>query len=466
MRIPSQLHFVGIGGVGMSAVAQVWHEGGGKVSGSDIQPSPTVRRLEERGIRVHIGHSRDNVADLLGDGPGEVGVVVSTAVAADNPELVAAREQGVAIYHRSEILAALMGSKRSIAVTGTHGKTTTTGMIGTVLLEGGLDPTILVGGDLPAIGGTARTGRGEHLVAEADESDRSILRLTADTVVVTNLEGDHLDHYRDLEDIIDTVATFINRLPAHAVVLACIDDPGVRSLLPRLARKVVTYGWSEGADYRLSGEQLSATGSTFHLNGTSFELRVPGRHNVSNAAAAIAIATLAGMDEKAIWAGLARFAGVGRRFQLRGVAAGVQVLEDYAHHPSEIKATLQTAKLLKRPVWVVFQPHRFSRTAALLEDFAHAFGDATGVAIMDIYSAGEAPNGVSARDLVDRVCSGHPDLKAFYWPDHQTAEEGADLHLKSGDVVILMGAGNVNRLAEPLLERLRLREAAVARPPA
>ncbi len=464
MRIPSQLHFVGIGGVGMSAVAQVWHDRGGIVSGSDLQVSPTVRRLCDRGIRVFIDHSADNVAHLIAHGnPDEVGVVVSTAVHADNPEVQAARQHGIRIFHRSEVLAALMGAQRSVAVTGTHGKTTTSGMIGTLLVEGGLDPSVLVGGDLPSLGGNARTGNGEFLVAEADESDKSILRLTAEWVVLTNLEPDHLDHYKDIEDIISTMAAFINtRLPSYATVLACVDDPGVRELLPRLQRRVVTYGWAEGADFRISGEQLSASGSTFMVNGHSYEVRIPGRHNVSNAGAAVAVAQLLGMDVFSIKQGLPKFAGVGRRFQLRGVAAGVQVLEDYAHHPSEIKATLQAAKLLKRPVWVVFQPHRYSRTSAFLQDFAQSFDDAAGVAIMDIYSAGEPANGVHSKDLVAAVHKASPNLKAFYWPDHQTAEEGADMQLKSGDVIILMGAGNVNRLVEPLLERLRLREAAVS----
>jgi UDP-N-acetylmuramate--alanine ligase len=447
----------------MSAVAQVWHDRGGRVSGSDIQVSPTVRRLRDHGIRIALGHDRGNVEPLLAESPVlDLGVVVSTAVQADNPELVAARESGVPIFHRSEVLAALMGSKRSIAITGTHGKTTTTGMIGTILLEGGMDPTILVGGDLPNIAGNARTGDGDFLVAEADESDKSILRLTAEWVVVTNLESDHLDHYRDIDDIIDTMATFINRLPADSKVVACVDDPGVRALLPKLQRQVYTYGWTAAADFRIANEQLSATGSSFQVNGDSYEVRVPGRHNVSNAAAAVAIATLAGLDAHTIWSALPKFTGVGRRFQLRGVAAGVHVLEDYAHHPSEIRATLQTAKLLKRPVWVVFQPHRFSRTSALLEEFANSFDEATGVAIMDIYSAGEAPNGVSSRDLVDKMGKASPAVKSFYWPDHQSAEEGVDAQIKSGDIVILMGAGNVNRLAEPLLERLRLREAAVS----
>ncbi|MBI6546840.1 MAG: UDP-N-acetylmuramate--L-alanine ligase [Cyanobacteria bacterium NC_groundwater_1444_Ag_S-0.65um_54_12] len=467
MRIPSQLHFVGIGGVGMSAVAAVWHERGGSVSGSDLHLSPITKRLQAKGISIYNGHHRENVQTLLEPaGQARGGIVVSTAVPIDNPEVAAAREQGIPIFHRSEILAALMASGRSIAVTGTHGKTTTTGMVGTLLLEGGLDPTILIGGDLPLIGGNSRTGKGDLLVAESDESDRSILRLTAEWVIVTKIEGDHLDHYRDVDDIIETLATWINRLPRQTTVIACLDDPGVQKLLGRIDRRYITYGWNEAADHVIAAEQLSANSSSFLLDDIPFEVRVPGRHNIANAAAAIVTAGLAGLEPLAIRAGLLKFGGVGRRFQVRGNVAGIQLIEDYAHHPSEIRATLAAAKLIKRPVWVIFQPHRYSRTSALLDEFVHAFDEATAVAVMDIYSAGEVPNGISSRDLVERVHGANPNLKVYYWADHRTAEEGASRQLKSGDIVILMGAGNVNSLVEPLLECLRLREAAVSIPPA
>lgn len=467
MRIPPQLHFVGIGGVGMSAIASVWKDKGGIVSGSDAQNSATAARLQARGIAVSIGHARTNVPQIDGaDAPHSLGIVVSTAVAPDNPEVSAAREAGIPIFHRSEVLSALMASHRSVAVTGTHGKTTTTAMIGTVLLHGGLDPTVLVGGDVPALGGNSRTGDSDLLVAEADESDRSVLRLGATWAVVTNLEGDHLDHYRDLDDIIDTIATWIDRLPPASVVVACIDDAGVRKLLARIGRKAVTYGWSPDADHVISGEQLSASGSEFKVGRETYELHVPGRHNVSNAAAAIAVAHLCGLGAPAIRKGLAAFEGVGRRFQSHGMAAGVQVLEDYGHHPSEIRATLETARLLRRPVWILFQPHRYTRTAALFEDFATCFEGAAGVGVMDVYSAGEAPNGVTSADLVARIRERCPSLEAHHWPDPAAAERGLTERLRPGDVVLLMGAGNVNKIAEPLMASLRQCEAVVSVSPA
>ncbi len=467
MTIPSQLHFVGIGGVGMSALATVWKDKGGIVSGSDVQPSAIVSRLQASGIPVAIGHARANVPGIDGGSrPADIGLVVSTAVAPDNPEVLAARQAGIPILHRSEILAALMASGRSVAVTGTHGKTTTSAMIGTLLLEGGLDPTILVGGEVPWIGGNARTGHSDLLVAEADESDRSVLRLSAKWAVVTNLECDHLDHYRDLEDIVDTIATWIDRLPNDAQVVACVDDPGVRRLLERIGRRAITYGWSPEADFCISSEQLAGSGSDFVVNGERYELSVPGRHNVADATAAIAVAQLCGLSPEAIRLGLARFSGVGRRFQARGTAAGIQVFEDYGHHPSEIRATLEAARLLKRPVWILFQPHRYSRTAALMEDFAACFEGAAGLGLMDIYSAGEAPNGVTSAALEARVKARCPRLEVHYWPDHDQATGGLLQVIRPGDVVLLMGAGNVGKVAEPLLAQLQLLEEAVSVSPA
>jgi len=459
LRIPTNLHFVGIGGVGMSAVASVWHDLNGRSSGSDLNASALVRRLQDQGIPVGIGHDAAHLAPLLVDGrPAHAGLVVSTAVPHDNPELVEARRLGMPVFHRSEILAALMTGHRSVAVSGTHGKTTTTGMLGTLLLEAGADPTLLIGGDMPGIGGNARTGQGPWLVAEADESDKSMQRLTADWVIITNLEGDHLEHYRDLDDILDTMAIWISRLPAHAVIIACIDDAGVRSLLPRIDRTVVTYGCSPEADHRIDQEHLTAQGSTFALNGRNWTVGVPGHHNVLNASGAIVTAMEMGFAPETLGNGLGRFNGVGRRFQDRGTVAGVQVLEDYAHHPSEIKATLAAAKLLNRPIWVVFQPHRYSRTSALFEGFARAFDEASGVAFLDIYGAGEAPTSVSSSQLAEAVRAGNPALKVCYWPDPAGAAHQAESIVQPGDLLILMGAGNVNRLAEPLLEALEARE--------
>lgn len=446
-------HFIGIGGVGMSAIAQVLHERGQRVTGSDQAASSTSTRLSDLGVPVHIGHAAENVADAAV-------VVVSTAVGPENPELVAAQERGLAIRHRSEVLADLMAQHRSIAVSGTHGKTTTTGMAASILLGAGLDPTVLVGGELPLIGGTARTGRGPFLVAEADESDKSIRRLTAELVILTNLEGDHLEHYRDLDEIFEVMLAFMQGLPEHAQVIACADDPGVRAILSRIPRRVHTYGFDADADYRIEGAVLEGTGATFALNAVPFRTAVPGRHNVANASAAIVAGYLMGLDAGAIRPGLEAFQGVGRRFQVKGTEAGVTVVDDYAHHPTEIKATLEAAHLMNRPVWVVFQPHRYTRTQALFEDFADAFSGVAGVGVMDVYSAGESANGVTSAQLVARMREKHPELAVRHWADHAQAEEGLLASVKAGDLVLLMGAGNVFRLADPLLARLRVGAAA------
>lgn len=452
-------HFIGIGGVGMSAIAQVLHEQGVTVTGSDQAASSTSRRLADLGVSIHIGHAAENVA------AADV-VVVSTAVGPENPELKAALERGLVVKHRSEVLAELMARHRSIAVSGTHGKTTTTGMVASILLGADQDPTVLVGGELPLIGGTARTGKSPFLVAEADESDKSIRRLTAEIVILTNLEGDHLEHYRDLDEIYEVMLAFFASLPEHAQVVACVDDPGVRAILARIPRQVHTYGFSPEADYRIEGEVLEGTGGCFALNEVPFRTSVPGRHNVSNASAAIVVAYLLGLDANAVRPGLEAFTGVGRRFQIKGTEAGVTVVDDYAHHPTEIKATLQAAHLLNRPVWVVFQPHRYTRTLALFEDFADSFGAVRGVGVMDVYSAGEAPNGVTTAQLVERMRAKHPELAVHHWPDHAAAEEGLLAQVQEGDLVLLMGAGNVFKLADPLLARLRTRLAAPTGSPA
>lgn len=459
MITPDALHFIGIGGVGMSAIAQIIHQRGGKVTGSDQATSATVARLQALGIPITVGHDAANLGDTQA-------IVTSTAVGVDNPEVSEAISRGLAIYHRSEILAQLMAAHRSIAVCGTHGKTTTTGLMASILVKAGWDPTVLVGGDLPLIGGTARAGHSDYLVAESDESDKSIVRLTAEWVILTNLEADHLDHYRDFDEILDTFETFINALPASATVVACHDDPGVKQLLPRLKAKVLTYGFDEGADYRIEGASLSGAGASFTVGENLFEIRVSGRHNVSNATAGIVVATLMGLAPEQIQPGLMNFTGVGRRFQSHGTAAGVTVVDDYAHHPTEIRATLAAARLLGNPVWAVFQPHRYSRTAALFEEFATCFADVDGLALMDVYSAGEPANGVTTESLVARMRDLYPNREIFHWATANDVLEALPAHVHPGDLVLLMGAGNVNKLADPLLERLRMADATRTTAPA
>ncbi|MNR93732.1 UDP-N-acetylmuramate--L-alanine ligase [compost metagenome] len=463
MITPHALHFIGIGGVGMSAIAQIIHQRGGKVTGSDQATSPTVARLQALGIPITVGHDASNLGDTHA-------IVTSTAVGVDNPEVSEAISRGLKIFHRSEVLAQLMASHRSVAVCGTHGKTTTTGMMASILVKAGWDPTVLVGGDLPLIGGTARAGHSPYLVAESDESDKSIVRLSAEWVILTNLEADHLDHYRDFEEILATFEQFINSLPEGATVVACHDDPGVRQLLPRLKAKVLTYGFEAGADYRIEGASLSGAGASFAIiredGGASYEIRVSGRHNVSNAAASIVVATLMGLAPEEIQPGLASFTGVGRRFQSHGTAAGVTVVDDYAHHPTEIRATLAAAKLLGSPVWAIFQPHRYSRTAALFEEFATCFGDVDGLALMDVYGAGETSNGVTTESLIARMRELNPQREIFHWASAGDVLEALPNRVRPGDLVLLMGAGNVNKLAEPLLERLRMADATRTTAPA
>ncbi len=459
MITPEALHFIGIGGVGMSAIAQIIHQRGGKVTGSDQATSPTVARLQAMGIPITVGHDADNLADAQA-------IVVSTAVSLDNPEVAEALARGLKVYHRSEVLAMLMATHRSVSVCGTHGKTTTTGIMASILVKAGWDPTVLVGGDLPLIGGTARAGQSPFLVAESDESDKSIVRLSAEWVILTNLEADHLDHYRDFEEILGTFETFINSLGEGATVVACADDPGVQQLLPRLKAKVLTYGFSEGADFRIERESLGGAEASFTLADNLYDIRVSGRHNVSNAAAAIAVASLMGLAPAEILPGLHAFAGVGRRFQSHGMAAGVTVVDDYAHHPTEIRATLAAAKLLGTPVWAVFQPHRYSRTAALFEEFAACFAGVDGVALMDVYGAGEASNGVTSADLIQRMREILPIPEVFHWPTASDVLDALPTKVHAGQLVLLLGAGNVNKLAEPLLERLRMVEATRTTAPA
>ncbi len=450
--IPQALHFVGIGGMGMSAIAQVWHCKGRPVTGSDAHASGTVQRLQGLGVSIRVGHAAEHL------GPDVEGVVLSTAVKDDNPEVAEARRRGLPMFHRSHVLGALMREKTSIAVTGTHGKTTTSAMIASILVEAGVDPTVLLGGDLPDLGGNARSGQGPYLVAEADESDKSIINLHAAIVVVTNLEGDHLEHYRDLDEIIEVVAQFINDLPAGTKLVACADDAGVARLLKVVKNvELTTYGYSEGADFRIVDEALTAGGSTFKVGGRVFALQVPGRHNIANATAAIAACALLGIAPEAGQVGLSGFTGVKRRFQTIGSVGGITVIDDYAHHPSEIKATLAAAMLLNRPVHAVFQPHRHSRLEALLDDFALSFGGVRSVTIMETYSAGEAPRKVNAAGLATLIGRNEPGVPVTHVP----TATGAVNHLAGvaapGDLVLLLGAGDIHLVAQPLLTAIEAR---------
>ena len=399
---PSQrIHFIGIGGIGMSGIAEILLTMGYSVSGSDLKRSAVTDRLLGMGARIFEGHAATNAA------ASDV-VVTSSAVAKNNPEVLEARERKIPVIQRAEMLAELMRLKYGIAVAGMHGKTTTTSMVAAVLGGGGLDPTVVVGGRVDAMGSNARLGSSQYLVAEADESDRSFLKLSPVLAVVTNLDREHMDCYRDMEDVEGAFVEFMDRLPFYGATTACVDNALLRAVLPRVRRRVYTYGESADADFRL--EMLpkeEGCHSCFEVNYKGlvlgkFRLHVPGRHNVLNATAAVAVGVQLGVAPDQIAVGLESFRGVDRRFQVKGVVRGVTVVDDYGHHPTEIVATLKAARDCGYGrVHVLFQPHRFTRTRDLMGEFAGAFHDADRVEVLDIYAASEEPiAGVDAKALV------------------------------------------------------------------
>ena len=446
-----KIHMIGIGGSGMSGIAEVLINLGYEVSGSDLARSQTVLRLEGLGAAIAAGHARENL--------GEADVVVkSTAVTADNPEVVAARERGIPVIPRAEMLAELMRLRAGIAVAGTHGKTTTTSLLATIFTEAGLDPTVIIGGRLNAYGAGARLGQGEYLIAEADESDGSFLCLSPVATVVTNVDADHLDHYADLGAIDAAFVDFLNGIPFYGVNVVCMDDPGVARLLPRVNRPVLTYGF--GGKARLRGSILeTGAKSRFEVffDGKSLgEMRLshPGRHNVLNALGAIGLSLEAGIALPVIAGALAKFGGVGRRFEHKGERGGVTVIDDYGHHPAEIRATLATARAVypDRRLVVAFQPHRFSRTKALFGDFCTCFDAADALLLTEIYPASEAPiPGVSGESLAQGIRQVSATRVAYY-PDFAAMEEALPAALRPGDVLLTLGAGSIWQVGTHYLE--------------
>ena len=452
------LHLVGIGGAGMSGIAEVLLTLGYKVTGSDLQYSDTIRRLEELGGRIFIGHQASNVGDA------QV-VVISSAVSSSNPEVVAAKARPIPVIPRAEMLAELMRLKYGVAIAGAHGKTTTTSMVSTVLAQAGLDPTMVIGGKVNALGSHARLGRGDILVAEADESDGSFLKLSPTIVAVTNLDREHLDHYGTVEKIQDAFLEFINRVPFYGLAVLCLDDERLRGLLSRVVKRYHTYGLQQypGAtppDFRATDIVVKPGESEFRVhhrdrNLGPFRLMVPGVHNVSNALAAIAIGLELDVPVDLIRKGLASFTGVERRFQRRGEKGGVMVVDDYGHHPTEIRATLAAAKAgWQRRLVVLFQPHRYTRTRDLLQEFAHAFDQADAVFITEIYPAGEPEiPGVSGERLAEAVrAEGHPCVTFADRKDRLA--ERVRPSLQPGDMVITLGAGDIWKVGPELLELL------------
>ena len=446
-----RIHFIGIGGIGMSGIAEILLTLGYSVSGSDLRTSSITERLVSLGATVFLGHTAGNV---VGSGV----IVTSSAVNEQNPEVIEARQRKIPVIQRAEMLAELMRLKYGIAVAGMHGKTTTTSMIATVLAAGGLDPTVVVGGRVDALGSNARLGKSQYLVAEADESDRSFLKLSPILSVVTNLDREHMDCYRDMEDIEAAFLEFMDRVPFYGACTACIDNPQLAALLPRVHRRVFTYGTSAGADYVLRMlPAAEGVRSRFEVAAGGlvlgpFDLNVPGRHNVLNATAAVAIATQLDVPCAAIAQALRGFRGVDRRFQLKGCAHGVNVVDDYGHHPTEIRATLSAARESGyHHVHVIFQPHRYTRTRDLMAEFATAFDDADTVQVLDIYGASEEPiAGVDAPALVRVV--GREAVE--YAPSFDQAVSRVVAQAASGDVIVTLGAGSVSQAAGMVLEAL------------
>ncbi len=448
-----RLHFIGIGGVGMSGIAEVLLNLGYQVSGSDLRASETTDRLIALGGRVIIGHSPSNVE-------GAQVVVYSTAVKPDNVELEAAREAGVPVIPRAEMLAELMRMKYGIAVGGAHGKTTTTSMIAAVLARGGIDPTIVVGGRLHAIGSNARLGRGQFLVAEADESDGSFLQLSPAVAVITNIDREHLDYFSSLESIREAFTTFANRVPFYGVTMLCIDDPEVREIVPQVTKRQLHFGTRPEAQVRAADVRLKGHGCRFGVTVAGerlgdIELRLPGRHNVLNALAAVAVGLEVEVGFGHIAEALGAFRGVSRRFETRGESGGVRVVDDYGHHPTEIVATLAAARGLGGRILVLFQPHRYTRTAALKREFGAAFGDADRVWVLDVYAAGESPiPGVNGNAVAESAREQGFDHVTFAADPAQAALEAA-MEARPGDSVLTLGAGDVWKLGDRVLDHLK-----------
>ncbi len=453
-----KIHFVGIGGIGMSGIAEVLLNLDYKVSGSDLRSSDTTERLAGLGAEIGIGHSADNLKNV------DV-VVISSAVHDDNPEVIEAKRLHVPVIPRAEMLAELMRMKYGIAIAGTHGKTTTTSMAASILGHAGIDPTIVIGGKLNAIGTNAQLGQGKFLLAEADESDGSFLVLSPTIAVVTNIDADHLDHYQGgIEEIKDTFVEFINKVPFYGLAILCLDDKNIREILPRVKKRYMTYGLSSQADIRAThithdGFQTSfvAHFKGYRLGEISFPM--PGPHNVLNAMACIAVALELDVPFSAIQEGFAGFGGVGRRFTVKGEPQGIMVVDDYGHHPAEIRATLAAARQgwPERRIVAAFQPHRYTRTHELFDEFVTAFYDADVLILTDVYAAGEQPiAGASAERLGTEVLR-HGQKDVTYIANRDLIPEHLARIVKEGDIVITLGAGNIWQQGEALVKLLEKR---------
>ncbi len=445
-----RIHLVGIGGSGMSGIAEILLSTGYAVSGSDLKPSAVTERLRNLGATIYEGHLPEHIE-------GAHVVVVSSAVRPDNVEVVQAHRLNVPVISRAEMLAELMRLKFGVAVAGAHGKTTATSMTASILAAAGLDPTFVVGGRVNHVGANARLGQGDYMVVEADESDRSFLLLNPMIAVVTTIDREHLDHYASLEEIQDVFLQFVNRVPFYGTVILCLDDPNVEAILPRVKRPVTTYGSSGQADVRISGIQLRGLSSEFRLAHKGEDLGLfklpapPGIHNVRNAAAAASVALSLNIQPDVIREALARFSGVGRRFEIKDVVEGVTLIDDYGHHPAEVRATLEAARGCGyQRLLVFFQPHRYTRTQHLWNEFLHCFDQADALILTEIYPAGEPPiEGITGERLADAItAAGHP--KVIFSSTMQGGMEYILREAHPGDAVLAIGAGSVGRVLDQL----------------
>ncbi len=453
------IHFVGIGGIGMSGIAELLLNLSHQVSGSDIQESEITRRLETLGATISYSHQPQQVA-------GADAVVVSSAIDSDNPEVAAANmDYHIPVIRRAEMLAELMRLKYAVLVAGAHGKTTTTSMVGTVMAEGGLDPTVIIGGRLNAWGTNAKLGQGDFVVAEADESDGTFLLYSPTISLVTNIDTEHLDFYKDLDEIKETFLEFINQVPFYGLNILCLEDENIQGLLPRIKKRVVTYGFSAQADFQardLTFDGLNVSYRAFHRGQElgKVTLPIPGRHNALNSLAAVAVGHELEIPFSAICRGLQEMTGVQRRFQIKGEVNGVTVIDDYGHHPTEIKAVLKTmaSSFPGRRRFVLFQPHRYTRTQALFEDFTTAFYQSDVLIVTEIYAASEPViPGVHAEKLTTAIQKhGHGNVR--YIPDHLALVPSLVEEVREGDVVLTLGAGNIWQTGEALLEKLKERK--------
>jgi UDP-N-acetylmuramate--alanine ligase len=452
---PQHVHFVGIGGIGMSGIAEVLLSLGYEVSGSDLRSSPITERLVRLGARVLIGHNASNVA-------GAKALVVTSALDENNPEVAEARRLQIPVIARGEMLAELMRLKFGIAVAGSHGKTTTTSMVATILNAAGLDPTVVVGGRVGSMGGSnARIGKSQFLVVESDESDGSFLKLAPIVAIVTNIDREHLDHYASIDEIRGAFTEFVNKVPFYGAAIVCMEDPNIQRIFPDIRRRTITYGRTAQVDLEIQDVRLEGRGSAFRVSRRgedlgAFQLNLPGIHNVLNATAALGVGLEMELSVERIREGLAQFTGVDRRFTVRGVEGGVTVVDDYGHHPTEVKATLAAARLSDyKNIRVLFQPHRFTRTKFLLDDFGTAFHQADDVYLLDIYAASENRiEGVSGEALADKVRSyGHRSV--HYVRGMAEGIEAIAAAAEPGDLIITLGAGNVSQAGDKILEKLK-----------